>query len=293
MLTRRSFLATSTLALSTAALPKALLAEPRTRFRTLPAAFALLEKTNAARLGVFVLDTSTGEKSGYRADERFAMCSTFKFLLAAAVLERADKNQETLTRAIAIPAKVTLGSSPLTLEHAGATMTVRDLCFAIITRSDNTAANLLLDTIGGPSGITRFAQSLGDKVTRLDRTETTLNEAKPGDPRDTTSPAAIVADWQKLLLGNTLSPTSRQLLTDWLIANKTGTDRLRSGLPTGWRVGDKTGANGENTTNNVAIVWLPNHPPIFIAAYLTLCPGPESKRNGIIANVARLVAATV
>ncbi|CAN5538947.1 class A beta-lactamase BOR-1 [soil metagenome] len=290
MLTRRSFLVTSALA---AALPKALLADPRKRFRTLPAAFAQLEKANAARLGVFVLDTSTDENSGYRADERFAMCSTFKFLVAAAILERVDKNQESLTRAIAIPAKVTLGSSPVTLEHAGASMIIRDLCSAIITRSDNTAANLLLDTIGGPSRITRFAQSLGDKVTRLDRTENTLNEARPGDPRDTTSPAAMVADWQKLLLGNTLSPTSRQLLTDWIIASKTGADRLRAGLPGTWRVGDRTGSNGEDTTNNVAILWPPNQPPLLIAAYLTHCPGPESKRNAILADVARLVAATI
>ncbi len=221
------------------------------------------------------------------------MCSTFKMLLAASVLERVDAGKESLERMVAIPAVVSLGNSPITKEHAGGSMTVRELCAATLTVSDNTGANLLLATIGGPEGITRFAHSLGDNVTRLDRVETALNEALPGDPRDTTSPEAMVADWRKLLLGDTLSSSSRMQLTDWLIANKTGDARLRAGLTSGWKVGDKTGSNGENTSNDVAIVWPEKRSPVLVAAYLTLCPGPEVKRGAVLAQVGRLVAKSV
>lgn len=240
-----------------------------------------------------MLDTGSGEISGYRANERFAMCSTFKMLLAAVVLRRADHKLEDLERAIHVPAKPLIGHSPLTEEHAGAQMTVRALCHAIVTQSDNTAANLLLDTIGGPEGISRFARSLGDTVTRLDRTELSLNEALPGDPRDTTSPAAMAGNLRTLLLGNELSPASRDQLTQWMIANKTGDERLRAGLPSNWRIGDKTGSNGENTTNDIAIMWPGQKPPILIAVYLTECAGPEAKRNAVIAKVANLVTASL
>lgn len=298
--TRRTFLVSSSLAAigtglrPALALPRSLRAEaPEPRFQQLPAAFATLEKENGGRLGVFVLDTGSGETAGRRADERFAMCSTFKMLLAASVLSRADAGKENPDRTIAIPANGFLGNSPITKEHAGGSMTMRDLCQAAVTRSDNTAANLLLDTIGGPPGITQFARSLGDTVTRLDRIETSLNDATPGDPRDTTSPAAMVSDWQKLLLGSFLSASSRKQLTDWLIATTTGTKRLRAGFPSDWAAGDKTGTNGENTSNDVAIVWPENQPPVIVAAYLTECPGPESKREAVLAEVGRLVAKSI
>ncbi len=205
------------------------------------------------------------------------------------MLHRVDAGQESLDRTLPMPTQF-LFNSPLTQPHAGGSMTLRDLCAASLTQSDNTAANLLLGTIDGPAAITRFARSLGDPVTRLDRVETALNQALPGDPRDTTSPAAMIADWHKLLLGDTLSPASRKQLTAWLMANQTGADRLRAGLPSAWTVGDKTGSNGENTTNDVAILWPHDRPPVLVAAYLTECPGPEAKRNAILANVGRLVA---
>ena len=300
--TRRTFLVSASLAtLGTALHPALAAAPPRNmsvkasgpRFQKLPAALAQLEKDNGGRLGVFVLDTGTGETAGHRADERFAMCSTFKMLLAAAVLSRADADKENLDRAIAIPASVFLGNSPITKDHAGGKMTLRYLCQAAITHSDNTAANLLLDAIGGPPGITQFARHLGDTVTRLDRTEISLNEAAPGDPRDTTSPSAMVSDWQKLLLGSILSEPSRKQLTDWLIANTTGSQRLRAGFPAGWTAGDKTGSNGETTSNDVAIVWPANQSPMIVAAYLTECHGPEDKRSTVLAEVGRLVAKSI
>jgi len=283
MLSRRSFVAIAALAL-----PRLLDVMPMS-FTALPGAFAHLEQINGGRLGVAVLDTATGAHSGYRMDERFPMCSTFKFLLASTVLQRVDRRQETLDRAIAIPRKPLLFNSPLTEPHAGGTMTIAALCHAALTQSDNTAANLLLEGIGGPGGITSFARSIVDTVTRLDRTETSLNECLAGDPRDTTSPAAMAGDLKAVLLGNVLSQVSREQLTQWMAANLTGLVRLRANLPEGWRAADKTGSNGGHTSNDVAVLWPPGKPPVIIAAYITQCTGPESKRSVMLAEIGRLV----
>jgi beta-lactamase class A len=274
-------------------LPKTLRGEPGPRLANLSASLARLEKTCGGRLGVAVLDTSSGERTGHRADERFAMCSTFKMLLVAAVLQRTDAGREHLDRAVSIPAKPLVFNSPLTEEHAGAEMTVSGLCHASITRSDNTAANLLLTTLGGPDGITQFARSIGDTITRLDRTETSLNEALPGDPRDTTSPTAMIGNLRTLLLGNVLSAASRDQLVQWMIENKYGDERLRAALPHDWRAGDKTGSNGETTTNDVAIFWPVHQAPVLVTAYLTECAGPETKRNAVLAEVGRLVISSL
>jgi beta-lactamase class A len=270
------------------ALPRLLRAMPSS-FSGLPAAFRKLEKSNGGRLGVAVLDTATGERSGYRADERFPMCSTFKFLLVSAVLERIDRHQETPDRAIRIPPKPLLSNSPLTEPYAGGTMTVAALCQAALTRSDNTAANLLLERIDGPAGVTDFSRSIGDRVTRLDRMELSLNESLAGDPRDTTSPDAMVGNLKSVLLGNVLSPVSRDQVTRWMETNLTGAGRLRATLPKNWRAADKTGSNGEHTTNDIAVLWPPGKPAIIIAAYITQCTGPEGKRAGMLAEIGRMV----
>lgn len=259
------------------------------RLGTLPNVLRQLEQRNGGRLGVTVVDTATGERMAHRGDERFALCSTFKLLLAAAVLQRVDRHQETGHRPIAIPPQPLLGHSPLTQPHAGGTMTVAALCHAVIVQSDNTAANALLETLGGPPGITQFARSLGDRVTRLDRTEPDLNEALAGDPRDTTSPNAMAAHLQTLLLGSTLSPTSRSQLTAWMMACETGLDRLRAKLPPDWRAADKTGSNGSHTSNDIAVLWPPRRAPVIVTAYITQCPGPEAKRAALLANVGELV----
>ncbi|WP_158944331.1 class A beta-lactamase [Granulicella sp. S190] len=294
MLTRRHFVMTGTLAaVNTAALPYTMYAKSLSRFSNLPALLAQLEHSNSCRLGVAVLDTASGERTGHRSDERFAMCSTFKMLLAAAVLQRVDAGHERLNRNLSVPARPLVSHSPVTEEHAGAEMTVSALCDAILTQSDNTAANLLLDTLGGPGGVTLFARSIDDKITRLDRTETSLNEALPGDPRDTTSPSAMVENLQKLLLGNVISTSSRNQLIQWMVANTYGDTRLRKTLSANWKAADKTGANGETTTNDIAIFWPPHHPPVLIAAYLTECPGSDDKRNTILAEVGRIVVSCV
>jgi beta-lactamase class A len=282
MFNRRSFAGIATLAL-----PRLVRAMP-SRFSPMSGTFGQLEKTNGGRLGVAVLNTATGERSAYRADERFPMCSTFKFLLVSAVLRRFDRHQETLDRAILIPPKPLLSNSPLTEPHAGGAMTVAALCEAALTRSDNTAANLLLEWIGGPASITNFSRSIGDRVTRLDRMELSLNESLAGDPRDTTSPSAMVANLKTVLLGDVLSSASREQLTLWMEASLTGLDRLRAKLPKSWRAADKTGSNGEHTTNDIAVLWPPAKSPIIIAAYITQCAGPESKRTGMLAEIGRV-----
>jgi beta-lactamase class A len=271
------------------ALPRLLQAAPK-KFDALPAAVAKLEQINGGRLGVAILDTATGERSGHRADERFPMCSTFKFLLASAVLQRVDRKQETLHHALAIPPKPLLFHSPLTEPHAGATMTIAALCHAVLTQSDNTAANVLLQRIGGPASITGFSRSIGDTVTRLDRMETSLNESLDGDPRDTTSPAAIADDLKSVLLGNVLKPDSRDQLIRWMKAAETGLDSLRAKLPKGWLAADKTGSNSEHTKNDIAVFWPARKPPVIVAAYITQCTGPESKRAAIHAEIGRLVS---
>jgi beta-lactamase class A len=285
-LSRRQFVAVTALFLPS------LVRATRTHFTDLPGSLASLEQTSGGRLGVAILDTSTGERSIYRADERFPMCSTFKFLLASAVLRRVDRHQETADRALPIPPRPLLSHSPLTETHAGGSMTIAALCHAIITQSDNTAANLLLETIGGPTGVTRFARSIGDAVTRLDRTELSLNEGLDGDPRDTTSPASMLGNLQAVLLGGILSAASRNQLTQWMQANLTGLTSLRARLPPDWRVADKTGANGSHTRNDIAVIWPPGRPPIIVTAYITQCSGPESKRENLLATIGNLVAAS-
>ena len=249
-----------------------------------------LESLHGGRLGVSILDTGTGKRVGHRADERFPMCSTFKFLAAAQVLSRVDRGEERLDRRIAYTKDDLVAYSPVTEKRIGAGMTLAELCHATITLSDNTAGNLLLASFGGPAGLTAFARSLGDSVTRLDRWETELNEAIPGDPRDTTSPAAMLDDMRSLLLGDTLSPASRKQLVDWLIATSTGDKRIRGGLPKGWPAGDKTGTSNNGVTNDIAIVWPPGRGPLLVAAYYAEYAQPKEARNAIIAEVGRIAA---
>ena len=231
--------------------------------------FARIEAESGGRLGVAVINTRDGSRTGHRADERFAMCSTFKLLAGAAVLARVDAGKEQLDRRIRYEARHLVTYSPVTEKHIATGMTLAELCDAAITLSDNTAGNLLLSSLGGPEGFTAFARTLGDGVTRLDRIETALNEAAPGDPRDTTTPNAMTADIRALVLGNALSAKSREQLRLWLIGSKTGDTALRAGVPAGWTVGDKTGSGERGTRNDVGVIWPPGRAPVVVAVYLT------------------------
>jgi beta-lactamase class A len=252
-----------------------------------------IEAREGGRLGVFVRDTGTGATIEHRADERFPMCSTFKLLTAAATLKRVDEGAERLDRIIAYGPSDLLEYAPIAKAHvAEGGMTVGDLCAAAIDWSDNTAANLVLQSIGGPPGFTAFARSLGDTVTRLDRNEPTLNESLPGDERDTTSPAAMAADMQKVLLGDALSEASRRRLQTWLINDKVGDKRLRAGLPSSWRIGDKTGSGDHGSTNTIAILWPPERAPIIAAVYYTASSASMDARNAIHKELGALIAET-
>ncbi|WP_165185296.1 class A beta-lactamase [Caulobacter soli] len=258
-----------------------------------------LEARSGGRLGVSVLDTANGKTFAYRGDERFAMCSTFKALVAGLVLKRVDQGLERLDRRIVYGKNVLLAHSPATEKHVGEGMTVGALCEATVTLSDNAAANVLLYTFGGPPALTAFLRGLGDKVTRLDGYEPELNVVRPGEIHDTTSPNAMLATLRTLTLGSVLSPASRQQLVAWLVGNQTGDRRLRAGLPPGWKVGDKTGSWGDGrigTTNDIAVIWPPaptksGRSPLLITAYLSRSTLDDDGRNAAIAEVARLVTA--
>lgn len=251
-----------------------------------------LERRNGGRLGVALLDTASGRRVAHRGDERFPMCSTFKFLAAALMLTRVDRGEDRLDRRIVFAESDLVPYSPATKEHAGpGGMTVDAICAAAVTLSDNTAGNLMLASFGGPAGLTAFVRGLGDPVTRLDRIETELNEGAPGDPRDTTSPLAMLGTMQKVVAGNVLSAGSRERLIGWLVANKTGDKRLRAGLPAAWRVGDKTGTGGNGSANDIAVAWPPGRAPVFIAAYYTGSTISDEARSAVIAEAGRIAAA--
>ena len=286
-ISRRCALTLAGAALTASALSSAS-AAPEADFKT---RIGELEKRSGGRLGVAVLDTATGHRAGHRVDERFALCSTFKFLAAAFALARVDRGQERLDRRLVFSQADLVTYSPVTEKHVGGDgMSVAELCEAAIQLSDNTAGNLLLASFGGPAGLTGYLRSLGDDVSRLDRIETELNTAVPGDPRDTTTPEAMLGSMQKLLLGDVLSQSSRERLTAWLVGNKTGDARLRAGLPKDWRVGDKTGTGDNGAANDIAIAWPPGRKPVLISAYFAESRISAGERNAVLAEVGRIAA---
>ncbi len=253
------------------------------------------EKATGGRVGLAVHDTVTGRRFSHRGGERFPMASTFKALLVAAVLARVDKGLDRLDRAIPVRASDILDVSPVSKAHVGGTASVAELCEATIIYSDNSAANLLLPAVGGPAGLTAWLRGIGDRVTRLDRIEPLMSEALPGDARDTTSPDAVAATWERLLTGTILSPARRALLTGWLVANTTGDTRLRAGLPKGWKVGDKTGTGGHGSVNDIAIVWpVRARPgPLFIASFVNGGTAPSDALYKAHADLAAAIAASL
>jgi beta-lactamase class A len=256
------------------------------------ARFAELEASTKSRVGVAAIDLSTNRRVDYRADERFVMCSTFKVLAAAAVLQRVDENKEKMDRVIRYGEAQLLTYAPVTRAHVKeGGMTLEALCAAAVELSDNTAANLLLEAIGGPEKWTEFARSLGDKFSRLDHNEPDLNIARPGKDNDTTTPAAMCADLQRLLTSDVLTEASRRKLEGWMQQNQTGAKMIRAALPADWQVGDKTGRSGDGATNDIAVIRPPSGGPVFIAIY-TVAPGESSEgRDKLVAEVAKTAIA--
>jgi beta-lactamase class A len=255
---------------------------------------AALEERAGGRLGVAVLDAGSGRRFAWRGDERFPMCSTFKLLAAAAILARVDAGKERLDRRLSYGKGDLLDYAPVTREHlAEGSMTIEALCAAAIEMSDNTAGNLLLREIGGPPGLTAFLRSQGDDVTRLDRVEPELNEAAPGDERDTTTPAAMLVSMERLVTGDALTPASRAVLQGWMIDCKTGGQRLPASVPDGARIGHKTGSGERGTANDIAVVWPAGRKPVLIAAFLTGSPAKPAERDAAIAECGRIIFASL
>ncbi len=257
----------------------------------LPEALAPIELKTGGRLGVYALDVETGKAIEHRADERFAMCSTFKWFLAAQLLTRVDAAQLKLDERIKYSSEDLLEYAPVTKEHVSeGSLTLEQLARAAVTVSDNTAANLLLAKLGGPHSLTQLAGSLADTTTRFDRNEPTLNTNEPNDPRDTTTPRAMVQLMHQVLAGRVLSPASSERLIGWLQACETGKKRLRAGLPAAWAAGDKTGTGERGSCNDVAIALPPNRRPILIACYISEATAPLDVLEAAHADVAREVS---
>jgi beta-lactamase class A len=249
----------------------------------------VLEASLDCRLGVALLDSHDSRRFGYRQNERFPMCSTFKFLLSAAISTRVDQGREQFDRPVLVCPEDIVPHAPVTEKAVGTRMTVAQLCAATMTTSDNTAANLLLTALGGKNSFNAFVRSLGDADTRLDRAEPHLNQSIVDDPRDTTTPLAMLKNMEQLLLRKSLAVPSRKLLLSWMIANTTGKSRIRAGLPKTWRVGDKTGAGENGSANDIAIIWPTGRKPLLLTIYLTQTKATLAQSSVIHAEIARII----
>jgi beta-lactamase class A len=250
---------------------------------------AAYERETGGRIGLFAENLASGTKMAWRAEERFVMCSTFKASLAAFVLARIDRGEDRLEDMVAYGAQDLLDYAPVAKQNlAAGAMSVSDMCKAIVELSDNTCANLLLARSGGPAALTAFWRSTGDTVSRLDHNEPELNRSPPGDPHDTTTPAAMAGNLRRFVLAEVLSTRSRQHLTDWLVGCKTGNNRLRGGLPKEWKIGDKTGNNGKDASGDIAIAWPNAGGPILVCVY-TQGGSPTARQiESVFAEIGRM-----
>lgn len=252
---------------------------------------AALEKSAGGRLGVAVLDTGSGRQVLHRAGERFAFCSTFKAMLAAAILARSEKEPGLLERRILYAKSDLVTYSPETEKHVDDGMTVAELCKVTVQLSDNSAGNFLMKVLGGPQAVTAYARSIGDTEFRLERWETELNTAIPGDPRDTTTPATMMQSVQRLLLGDALGAPQRKQLVDWMVGTVTGNERIRAGSPAGATVADKTGTGSYGVTNDIGVVWPQGKKALVVVVYYTGTDKDSKPRSDVIAAATKIALA--
>jgi beta-lactamase class A len=250
---------------------------------------AELEKSTGGRLGVVLINTADNSQIVYRGDERFPMCSTSKVMAASAILKQSETQTGLLNQRVEIKKSDLVNYNPITEKHLDGGMTIAELTDATLRYSDNTAMNKLIAQLGGPAKVTQFARSIGDKTFRLDRTEPTLNTAIPGDERDTTTPAAMAWTLQNLTLDNALAEPQRKQLVEWMKKNTTGGASIRAGLPTTWTVADKTGSGSYGTTNDIAVIWPENQPPVVLVTYFTQPQKEAKSRNDVLAAAAKIV----
>ncbi|HEY1875927.1 MAG TPA: class A beta-lactamase [Rhizomicrobium sp.] len=250
------------------------------------------EQKTSGRIGVYAENLKTGTKFAWRASERFVMCSTFKASLAACTLARVDRGEENLDRMISYgPEDLQDFYAPVAKQNlARARMSVAEMCEAAVELSDNACANLLLASVGGPDRLTSFWRSIGDMTSRLDHNEPVLNRSKPGDPQDTTTPIAMAGNLRRFLLGDVLSAQSCARLLSWMIACKTGANRLRGGLPADWKIADKTGNNGVDAAGDIAMVWPAPDVPLAICVYTQGGAPSSAQLESVFGGLGRAVA---
>ena len=221
--------------------------------------------------------------------KRVPLMSTFKTLACAKLLSDEAKGKLTLDHPVTVEKSSLVTWSPVLEKRVGQAITLAQACAATMQMSDNSAANIILKQTGGPQALTRFLSDLGDNTTRLDRFETELNEARPGDPRDTTTPNAITATLDTLLFGKALSPGAQKQLTQWMKDNKVADNLLRSELPAGWQIADRSGAGGYGSRGITAIVWPVKRAPIIVSIYITQTDASFEQRNKAIAEIGKVI----
>ncbi|MDT5015180.1 MAG: beta-lactamase class [Mycobacterium sp.] len=286
---RHALLGGLTLAAVAACSAKSVLADPAEPLPQIEERIGALEQRHNALIGVFATNLDSGQTVTHRAQDLFAVCSTFKGYAAARVLQMVENGELTLDRKMFVDPAAIVANSPRTQPRAGGEMALDELCQAAVQVSDNTAGNLLLKTIGGPPAITAFARSIGDDRTRLDRWELELNSAIPGDPRDTSTPQALGGGYRNLLTGDALAPPQRQQLEDWMRANETSS--MRAGLPPGWTTADKTGNGSYASTNDIGIAYGPDGRRLLLSVMTrTASDDPNTENNRpLIGELATLV----
>ncbi|MCP3766513.1 class A beta-lactamase [Streptomyces sp. MAR25Y5] len=273
---------------SAPSVPSATTARPAPAAKRATGDFEELERTYGARLGVYAVDTGSGREVAHNDDERFAYASTFKAFAAAAVLR--EHSPSGMDEVITYSGDDLVAHSPVTEKHVGTGMTLRELCDAAVRHSDNTAANLLFDALGGPKGLASALEEVGDTVTRVERREPELNQWAPGSTRDTTTPRAWAGDLRAFVLGDALDGRERAQLTKWLRTNTTGDELIRAGVPEGWVVGDKTGGGGAyGVRNDIAVVWPPDAAPLVMAIMSNRRTADAGHDDELIAEAASVV----
>ncbi|WP_017626177.1 class A beta-lactamase [Nocardiopsis chromatogenes] len=249
--------------------------------------FADLEEEFGARLGVYAIDTGSGEEVAYNADQRFAYASTFKVPACGAVMEEYSL-KEMRKHVVHFDEEDLVDYSPITEDHVDSGMTLMEVCDAALRYSDNTAANLLLEELGGPEGFQEAMRELGDDTTISARWETELNENKPGDERDTTSPRAFAQNLEEYVLGDVLEKKERKALADMMVRSTTGDTLIRAGVPKNWKVGDKSGMPGYGGRNDIAVMWPPKGDPIVLAVYSTKDTEDAESEDALVAQAAEV-----
>lgn len=293
LIDRRRFLsAASLLPLTLTSLPVLAKASGAVSAGDIQRQLEALERQHGGRLGVALMNVATGAVASHRGTERFLFNSTGKVFIAAAALARVDRGEESLDRRIPVTQSDLTGWTPVTEKRVdGQGMTIAELGQAAVAWSDNAAANLLVESVGGPEKVTAFLRSIGDDATRLDRMEPALNEHDhEGDERDTTTPLAMMQTLRSLLLGKALTPSMRHQLAAWMVEGKTGDARLRAGMPSGWLIGEKTGTNGVGNANDIGIAWPADRGAVIAVAYTWLPKASKAQRDQVIAEIGRLAA---